>query len=450
MPQDVGDTDWFTATVCPADANNKQVTWHSSNTAVASVNAESGYVIAKNTGRTTITASTQNGKRGICELTVESPIRVQGISFCCNTHSMEVSDHTYLSYNIYPSDAGNQTVTWCSSNTDVAEVNHITGEITAKKAGTTTITATTNDGGFVASCSLRVFIETVTIMKDDVYNSVFFHKSEKVWRCINHDMLFNEENMNNQTLIHRTRYNFIENYDEHNPATINPIEKIFTDAELKLLYAIDPYGVAKYIEMRAPNDELEHTLEFKDGKFELLFKRKPKYFARTGNGSWIETTYNNNPSVVISESELLFGMHPLNDILTIAAIVTMAIDIASIAVGAVLQKYIKTGSTLDKIRRCFFRFATVGEAYVKQNILAGFNNAIIEDFFESADLDWALDVVTLHNSFIELVNTINSQSPEFYNSTFNYCIEKTNYHIYVELKNGARHKIDDINALINH
>ena len=44
-----------------------------------------------------------------------------------------------------PYNATNQTVTWCSSNENVATVGLYTGKITAKMAGTTTITATTAD-----------------------------------------------------------------------------------------------------------------------------------------------------------------------------------------------------------------------------------------------------------------------------------------------------------------
>lgn len=444
----VGDTDWFTATVCPADANNKQVTWHSSNTAVASVNAESGYVIAKNTGRTTITASTQNGKRGICELTVESPIRVEGISFCCNTHSMEVGDHTYLSYNIYPSDAGNQTVTWCSSNTDVAEVNHITGEITAKKAGTTTITATTNDGGFVASCSLRVFIETVTIMKDDVYNSVFFHKSEKVWRCINHDMLFNEENMNNQTLLHRTRYNFLENYDEQNPVTIEPREKIFTHDELKLLYAIDPYGVAKYVCDSAPSG-LSNTLEYKDEIFELLFRREPKYFARTIDGVWFETTYNDNTSVVVSESECVFGMHPLWDncaIRELAEATLSVIDIALTLVGVspAVPNFLKNNKTVKTVMKIFsFTFNTVTNGILSSSV-----STFSDIAFEETALEWACNLVSIFDNIQQIVSSF-SENQSYYPQVIEYCANDLGYKIYVELRNGQRHQIREISELLS-
>ena len=60
----------LTATVLPADVQNKAVTWTSSNTAVATVDA-SGYVRGKSAGNTTITATTVDGnKTATCEVVV--------------------------------------------------------------------------------------------------------------------------------------------------------------------------------------------------------------------------------------------------------------------------------------------------------------------------------------------------------------------------------------------
>ena len=61
---------------------------------------------------------------------------------------------------VLPKDADNKMVSWTSSNTDVATIDH-DGKITAIAEGTATITVTTEDGDKTASCTLTVtkFIE---------------------------------------------------------------------------------------------------------------------------------------------------------------------------------------------------------------------------------------------------------------------------------------------------
>ena len=57
---DIIDTFQLTATIEPANANNKNIIWSSSNEEVATVN-QKGLVTAKSIGETTITAATEEG-----------------------------------------------------------------------------------------------------------------------------------------------------------------------------------------------------------------------------------------------------------------------------------------------------------------------------------------------------------------------------------------------------
>ncbi len=153
-----GTTDRFEVTVCPHNATNKLVRWSSTNTNVATVDPATGRVTAISAGTARIIATAQDGtgKSGACELTVKPAIPVEGVTIGSSTYTMKVGETTRLSYSVYPVDATNQRVTWCSSGPNVAEVGSRNRKITAKHAGKTTITVTTDDGNFVASCEVTV------------------------------------------------------------------------------------------------------------------------------------------------------------------------------------------------------------------------------------------------------------------------------------------------------
>lgn len=158
----VGESRLLKATTDPSGASSG-VTWTSSDTKVATVS--NGSVKAVGKGKATITAKTSNGKTATCTVTVS--VAVTGISLSRSTLRLNKGDSSTLTATITPSDAGNKTVTWSSSNNAVVSVSG--GKITAKSAGTATITATTNNGK-TASCIVMVVVpETeVTISKTTV------------------------------------------------------------------------------------------------------------------------------------------------------------------------------------------------------------------------------------------------------------------------------------------
>jgi endoglucanase len=83
-------------------------------------------------------------------------VAVTGVSMSPTSTSMQAGlSNVVLTATVAPNNATNKAITWSSSNTAVATVSS-SGRITSLTAGTATITATTTDGNFAASCSLTV------------------------------------------------------------------------------------------------------------------------------------------------------------------------------------------------------------------------------------------------------------------------------------------------------
>lgn len=80
---------------------------------------------------------------------------VYGVTINESERTISRGDSFTLTANVLPANANDPSVIWSSSNTNVATVNN-NGEVTGLAGGTTTITATTTDGSFEASCTVTV------------------------------------------------------------------------------------------------------------------------------------------------------------------------------------------------------------------------------------------------------------------------------------------------------
>ena len=158
LPLVKGATATLSATVVPADATNKQVTWSSTNTAVAIV--ENGTVTAVSGGAATITVTTEDGNHtATCEVTVTVP--VTGVTLSQTELPLLKGATAGLTATVSPPDATNQKVTWSSNNTAVATVEN--GTVTAVSAGNATITVTTEDGNHTARCEVTVTVSATGV-----------------------------------------------------------------------------------------------------------------------------------------------------------------------------------------------------------------------------------------------------------------------------------------------
>ncbi len=87
--------------------------------------------------------------------------RVTGISLNETSITIGAGNSRQLTATVLPQDACNKTVIWSTSNSKIATVSE-EGIITAKKPGTITIKATSQDTGKKASCKVKVSIIPVT------------------------------------------------------------------------------------------------------------------------------------------------------------------------------------------------------------------------------------------------------------------------------------------------
>lgn len=149
-------TKTITATVLGDTDVDTSVVWTSSNKGVATVS--DGVVTPIGVGQTTITATStvDSSKSDTCVVTVSdsTPIAVTGVSLDKINASVSLGSTLTLTATIEPSNATNKNVAWSSSDESVATVSD--GVVTSKAVGTATITVTTEEGGFTASCTVTV------------------------------------------------------------------------------------------------------------------------------------------------------------------------------------------------------------------------------------------------------------------------------------------------------
>ena len=81
-------------------------------------------------------------------------INVTGVTLEPETLTLYIDETATLTATVQPEDATNKIVAWTSSDTEIVTV--FNGTVTAKAAGTATITVTTQEGSFTAECVVTV------------------------------------------------------------------------------------------------------------------------------------------------------------------------------------------------------------------------------------------------------------------------------------------------------
>lgn len=149
------DTHVMSASITPAWASNKKVTWATSDAAIATVD-QTGLVTAVANGAANVTAtSQQNGIVGTAVVTVAATVPVTGVAMVPDTSNLTVGGTLQMATTVTPDNATDKTVIYASDNGAFATVS-ATGLVTAVAAGQANITVTTTSGAFVDSSTITV------------------------------------------------------------------------------------------------------------------------------------------------------------------------------------------------------------------------------------------------------------------------------------------------------
>ena len=172
----------LSATVTPENAEEKAVGWNSNNMSVVTVDKD-GKITAVGKGSAEVFCFLKSNGEVFakCSVTVQIPdtqpeptkpeqkptepevVKVSGITLNPDISlKIEEGNSSKVTATVVPSNATNSSVKWVSSSPDVATVDD-NGNVTALKAGSTTVTCTAVDGsGVSVSCHVTVTAKSTT------------------------------------------------------------------------------------------------------------------------------------------------------------------------------------------------------------------------------------------------------------------------------------------------
>lgn len=176
----IGDEFSLEATISPSDADNKNVTWSIASEQYISLKNSSGLKAtfkALKAGETTITVKTEDGGYSAsCNVSItDQAVPVSGVILDKNVLNMEVDESNSIKATIIPETATNKNIIWSASPENIVSLSPAGSSVnfTALKAGEVSITATTVDGGYSASCAISIKNKTIKVSGIELDNDEF-------------------------------------------------------------------------------------------------------------------------------------------------------------------------------------------------------------------------------------------------------------------------------------
>ena len=128
----------------PDYATDKTLTFSSDNESVAEV-TKTGLIKAKKEGIATITAKAKSGVTATIKVTVTKPVEVEDIKLEPATATVKIGKTVTIKATVSPNNAVDKTITWSSSDKNIATVTS-GGVVKGIKEGSATITAAAKNG----------------------------------------------------------------------------------------------------------------------------------------------------------------------------------------------------------------------------------------------------------------------------------------------------------------
>jgi len=171
LTQKIGTSFMLVATVEPANATNKTMTWSSSNSTVASV-TNMGVVQAKAAGTADITVTTADGGHtATCSFTVTAEdVPLTGLKISPAETHIKVGQAGTLDVKYEPVTATHKDVTWETSDAAIVTVDQ-DGNLKGVAVGEATITVKSKKDETIKS-TCKVIVEPATAVEDAVFASV--------------------------------------------------------------------------------------------------------------------------------------------------------------------------------------------------------------------------------------------------------------------------------------
>ena len=144
----------------PADASNQKLDFTSGNKKILQVNAD-GTVTGLKAGETFVNAMTTDGTNRRARVKVKILQHVEGVHMKRHTAYISRGETATTGAELEPKDASNKNMTWESADPSVATVASVKKQgnrvkITGVSNGDTTVTGTTEEGGFQTSIRVRI------------------------------------------------------------------------------------------------------------------------------------------------------------------------------------------------------------------------------------------------------------------------------------------------------